>query len=225
MDNHLKIVIALLITCSAQLAKADAKNFEGFSAQAGTGYQSYSLESSNYLNNGTDANLKAEGATLGGVPAMLALAYSAAINESWTLGAALEHNPLGSGKKTSIIRNSNSNAEVGSNTIKTTSHTALSLVPGFAIDKETLVYAKLGYVWLRTKGVLNDGSPADNDSLSGYQLGLGVKKMLDANFFGFAEANYIDLQSKNVRSASTQTLTYKESGSGYTLLFGMGYQF
>ena len=116
---------------------------------------------------------------------------------------------------------------------------AISLTPGFALDKDRLVYAKVGYtgVTIGASGSSVPGSvggssvPYQTVTLSGYNLGLGYKQIITGSLYWLAEANYASFSNKtatigltnNIAGASSGTMSF--GGSGYNFLAGVGYRF
>lgn len=116
---------------------------------------------------------------------------------------------------------------------------AISLTPGFALDKDRLVYAKVGYTGVTigasgssTPGAVGGSSvPYQTVSLSGYNLGLGYKQIITGSLYWLAEANYASFTNKtatigltnSIAGASAATMSF--GGSGYNFLAGVGYRF
>ena len=118
---------------------------------------------------------------------------------------------------------------------------AISLTPGYAIDKDRLVYAKVGYTGV-TIGASGSSAPAlypyggstvayQTVNLSGYNLGLGYKQIITGSLYWLAEANYASFTNKTatigltngIAGASSATMSF--GGSGYNFLAGIGYRF
>ena len=101
---------------------------------------------------------------------------------------------------------------------------SIYLSPGYAIDDKSLVYTKVGYTG--ATAVFDGTSP--NVNLTGYVLGLGFKKVIDANLYGFIEGKYASYSSKNLSSnAFTTTATNNGSMSAKSIdvVVGVGYKF
>jgi outer membrane immunogenic protein len=118
---------------------------------------------------------------------------------------------------------------------------AISLTPGYAIDKDRLVYAKVGYTGVTigasgssTSALMPYGGstvPYQTVTLSGYNLGLGYKQIITGSLYWLAEANYASFSNKtatigltnSIAGASSGTMSF--GGSGYNFLAGVGYRF
>ena len=120
---------------------------------------------------------------------------------------------------------------------------AITIQPGWALDKERLVYAKVGYTGTTlgasgssnasTLGYGGAGSsiPYQTVVLSGYALGLGYKQTFTNSLYWLVEANYGSFSTKtstvnignNTVGSGTGTGTF--GGSGVDFLVGIGYRF
>lgn len=87
------------------------------------------------------------------------------------------------------------------------------LSPGYAISKDKLAYAKVGYTGTTYK------FPESSYNLTGYSLGLGYKQIINGGLYGFAEGNYLSYGNKTTENGS------KISGNSMNLLVGLGYKF
>ncbi len=98
-------------------------------------------------------------------------------------------------------------------TLKLRNIIALSVLPGFKLNSNSLPYVRLGYVQAKLKG------PQDiNESFNGILWGIGVKQALSRNLVGTIEYQVLDLKRKNVQGTPTQP-----TGTG--LLIGVQYSF
>ena len=102
---------------------------------------------------------------------------------------------------------------------------AVTLQPGYVIDKNKLVYAKVGYTAV-TIGLNSSTAPYQTTNLSGYTLGLGYKQMITESVYLLGEANYGGFSNKAASiTSSLGTLSSTVGGSGYDFLVGVGYRF
>ena len=102
---------------------------------------------------------------------------------------------------------------------------SVTLNPGYAIDKDRLVYAKVGYTGV-TIGLNSATAAYQTTNLSGYTLGLGYKQMITQSVYLLGEVNYGGFSNKATTLASTNgTFSTTVGGTGYDLLFGVGYRF
>ena len=100
------------------------------------------------------------------------------------------------------------------------------LTPGYAIDKERLVYAKIGYTGA-TIGLNGPTLAYSTVGLSGYNLGVGYKQMITQSLYMLGEFNYAGFSNKTVTLTNTSgvNLTGAFGGSGIDFLVGVGYRF
>ena len=102
---------------------------------------------------------------------------------------------------------------------------SVTLNPGYAIDKDRLVYAKVGYTGV-TIGLKSSTAAYQTTNLSGYALGLGYKQMITQSLYMLGEVNYGGFSNKATTLVSTNgTFSSTIGGSGYDLLVGIGYRF
>jgi len=218
MNPLIRMTAALTFAGLSMGAFAQAKNFEGMNVTGSVGYQSTTVKFTDI----SLALLTVGDASPAGATVNLGLEYIAAINDQYTLGLGVEMNPLASnaGRFESSFNGTKITNGGGTSTIS--SSYALFVSPGMAINKETLVYGKLGYVQLSSKGTNDDGTAIPSGTDSAYSLGLGLKQLMGKNTFLFGEFNYLIVQSK---SGSGGGITYKTSGSGMNGAVGIGYKF
>jgi len=217
MNPLIRMTAALTFAGLSMGAFAQAKNFEGMNATASVGYQSATIKFSDL----SIVGLTADDPKPAGMTLNLGLEYIAAINDQYTLGLGVETNPLASNAaRFETYFNGTKTANGGTSTIS--SSYALFVSPGMAINKETLVYGKLGYVQLSTKGTNDDGTAIPSGTDSAYSLGLGLKQLMGKNTFLFGEFNYLIVQS---RAGSAVGITWKTDGSVMNGAVGIGYKF
>ncbi|MBU3605328.1 outer membrane beta-barrel protein [Polynucleobacter sp. MWH-Creno-3A4] len=109
-----------------------------------------------------------------------------------------------------------------------------SVLPGFLIDPDNMIYGKVGYSYTKENVNNADGSWATTLNYSGYVLGLGVKSFAVGNLvglknlYGFAEYNYAGYGAKSysvVNSNGRSTYSSNISLNSSTGLLGIGYIF
>ena len=103
---------------------------------------------------------------------------------------------------------------------------AITLTPGYVIDKDRLAYLKVGYTG--TSIGLNGPTLAYSTvNLSGYTLGLGYKQMVSESIYLLGEFNYGGFSNKTatVTNTSGVAITAPFGGSGIDFLVGVGYRF
>lgn len=201
-------------------AHAQALNFEGLDFQLGVGYQSTAGKAS--LSDSTNGAGTISNASLGAVATSLGLSYTGAVSKQYTLGAIFETNPL------KLKAGSTKTTPPTTYTVSAYDETfknvySFSLEPGYAIDKSSLAYAKVGYSSASAIFTSNDASADSSRRLNGYNLGIGMR-MDTGHFYPFAEINYIKFNSAaNLLANGTGLMS--QSGSSYNLLAGLGYHY
>jgi hypothetical protein len=224
----------LIVTASAALlaspifASAQAKNFEGFFAEAGLGYGTFngSFSGGNVsLANGTPLGSYSVSAdTIKSIIGVVGAGYNFALSNEFVLGVGGSYSPSRSASAPSTV----TVPPVLGGTINASGAVqniySLYLSPGYAISQDSLVYAKVGYTG--ATAVFSGATP--NLNLNGYVLGLGFKKTFDKNLYGFVEGKYASFGSKdldpNALNASI-TNTGSMSAKGMDIVLGVGYKF
>jgi hypothetical protein len=255
-----KLLLASILTLTGTGVMAQSA-FQGFYGQLGTGYENNQVGSTTGTKtesspaNGTTDSISAPSQSFGGAPLVLGLGYNLSIAPKWVIGVGGDYSFLSQQSSSfSSVTNGADVASIGGlfangNQVKTSNRYNIFLTPGFAIDKNKLVYLKAGYssVKVDTIGptsytaagqVLSPAqigfTAAGNQSktVSGYIVGLGYKQIIQGGLYGFAEANYMGYG--NVTNSITQRYTTgsgtfssntSASANAYTLLVGVGYKF
>jgi len=130
----------------------------------------------------------------------------------------------------------------------------LFITPGYAIDKDKLVYVKAGYSQVTAKynyatsrtrtinGVSTTtsdrtGGGSQSSNQGGYLIGLGYKQMFASGLYGFVEGNYMGYSAPSytfntsvgrdpTNPSSTRTVTASfASLNSFQALIGLGYAF
>jgi len=248
MKKLLFVIATTLIATSASAQSA----FEGFYGQIATGYESNQASNLNttFTILGASDGFSGSNQTFGGAPLVLGLGYNFSVVSNWLLGIGADYSALSqksstfSQALTSGVDYANSGGTTSSNGSQLTLSNRLNifLTPGYAIDKDRLVYLKAGYSSVSLKETMpssltefgNTGNlasfPSQTQTLSGYIVGLGYKQMLTDGFYGFAEANYMSYGQKTYTSSSvsnglTATFSNSPNLTTYQALLGVGYKF
>jgi outer membrane immunogenic protein len=173
--------------------------------------------------------------------ASLSAGYNFGINQTWTLGLGASYYPGASSGATgqlSLAPTTITSPVAGSKAVDGGSTTAtyniknlysIVVSPGYAIDKDRLAYAKLGYTGA-TVGLSGPSLAYQTTNLTGWTLGLGYKQMVTESLYAFGEVNYASYGTKNIsatltNSAGTSLQGMTVSGNGTDILVGVGYRF
>jgi len=217
----------LIATASAALlaspifASAQAKNFEGFFAEAGLGYGNFSSDFSGGKVSVYPYTVSAD--TVKSIIGVIGGGYNFALTNEFVLGVGGSYSPSRSASAPSTI----TSAIVGGSTTGSGAVQniySLYVSPGYAISQDSLVYAKVGYTG--ATAVFSGTYP--NVNLNGYVLGLGFKKTFDKNLYGFVEGKYASFGSKDLDPnafSPAVTNTGSMSAKGMDIVLGVGYKF
>jgi hypothetical protein len=216
MKKTILAAAALCATCLSANTFAQAQNFEGFAVTAATGYQSYQQKGSSFSTYITSADIGSNG----GTPLVLGGDYTWGLNDKYTLALGYEMNTNNPSESNLTTKTTGS---PGSGTAKLSSMTNLYVKPGMVLNKDALVYAKLGYVSGKSTFVGSDGVPADTN-FNAYSIGVGYLQNLSKNLFAFGEINSLMALEKDATLPSS-TITYKLKVDGTNALVGIGYRF
>jgi hypothetical protein len=215
--KFLAVICAVITVTTATTSFAQVKNFEGPSVYFSTGYDGYTLDLSNYSG---DSNITWDTFKPSVVPLNIGAGYTWALGEKNTIGIEAQTNVLKSSTATAA---SYYKGTFYNNTdVYIDSYYDLSLVPGFLISKDTLLYGKLGYFSAR---VVNSSNGYTN---TGYSYGIGAKTLFNAasagnNFYLFGE---LKMRAGNTTTLSTpggNTIDMKVGGTSYLVGVGMNF--
>jgi outer membrane immunogenic protein len=217
--------LALAITSvmtGAVMAQSSSSAWEGLNASASLGYGQFTPK----MGNGTYAGaypLTATASDLNTPLANLSLGYDFGLGNNFTLGLGGVYYLGASGA-------ANGSFSVLGNAVpiryQVKNNYSFYVAPGYAIDKDRMVYAKVGYA-ASTLGVDGLALEYANLNLGGYNLGLGYKQMISKSFYVVGEANYVNLSSKtaNLKDVTGAPISVPVGGSGMNFLLGIGYRF
>ena len=221
------------------MAQSKTNAWEGFYGQLGVGFGIFTPS----LSNGTAANSAVPAAQITtsatGVNNInsglvnLAAGYNYGINSNWVVGVGATYYPGASSSATGTLNGTAASPYGALSSSSTATYNvknlySIVLTPGYAIDKDRLVYAKVGYTGA-TIGLSTSKISYFTTSLSGIALGLGYKQMVTSSLYAFGEVNYATYGSKNVATVvDSQGTTYSgmsAKGTGTDFLVGVGYRF
>jgi hypothetical protein len=230
MKNKLLVGIATLAMSGVAMAQSA---FEGFYTQVGIGYTDTLPTADNVsltVNNGPYKGTYARTSTYentGERTGQLTAGYMYSLSDKFLVGPGVDYAP--------VVGNPNNVVTVGSAGIKSyssykvTRHFNVFLSPAYAVDKNKLIYGKVGLSQSRS-----DVDFAANESpkhtANGYVLGLGYKQIIKGGWFGFAEANYFIYKpttytSSGVDNGASYTSSQTLKSDGYEVIVGIGYKF
>lgn len=215
----------LIIGLGSSSAHAQSA-FNGFYGQAATGYESNQLGSlsgsaTEVPNNNSDIIRTAPSQTFGGAPLVFGAGYYWQANDKWLIGVGADYSALSQTSSSFPVSMTNApgNTTVAAGSTVTANGASaqisnrfnLFITPGYAIDKDKLVYVKAGYSQVTTQFNRNSsvtrvapngtsvttpatgGNPSSNQG--GYLVGLGYKQIITSGLYGFVEGNYMSYSS------------------------------
>jgi hypothetical protein len=227
-----------LLACSGLIFSCAAyaqSQFLGAYGQIATGYENNRVSSAQLTGTpygGTPNTTNSVSINNGSAPLVLGLGYLFPVQNNFTLGLGIDYSTLTQETSPAAFYYPTINNSPNFNYQFTISNRFnIFAAPGYALDKDKLVYAKLGYSSQAVQySQTNCCSSASNKAqVSGYVLGLGYKQLITGGLYGFAEANYYAYAKPNLSSTYTDgpggTVTSNPNVSAYNFLLGLGYRF
>jgi len=229
-----KLLIASLLALTGTGAMAQS-SFEGFYGQLGIGYGISSPDNStgsgtasvrgftvplNFTTTANQSKTFLGAATVG---------YYVAVSNDFLLGIGAEYTKNASKWTPNVTSNNYGVSVKGQYQIQSSYNFFLS--PAYAIDKDKLVYGKVGYISSATKLDTPGTTAESTQNNNGYSLGLGYKQIITGGWYGFGEANYSTTSNKQysnsgANNGNSYTATVQSGSSqNYQLLAGVGYTF
>jgi hypothetical protein len=195
-----KLLIAAAVAGLVGTANAQSA-FEGAFGQLGIGYQSSKPKSVENINWSTGS----------GFASTVGAGYNFSLSNEFLLGVGAEYSFL-------PTSSANYSYDGGAGTFKNKNTYNIFVSPGFALSKDSLAYAKVGYTG--TSYEFTEGGASDTYNLNGYSFGLGYKQIINGGVYGFAEGNYLTYNQKTLESGNVRL-----SGNSMNFLVGVGYKF
>ena len=215
MKKKLLFVAATTVLAGSAMAQSA---FEGFYGQIGVGYESVSPSYSGgtvAVTPTTRTAYTASADNANGFTGNVGLGYNFALSKGFLLGIGAEYAPLESSSANYTLRVPSVNASAVGKYKKSNSYNVF-LAPGIVIDKDKLVYVKVGYTGMSVK------ADADTYNYTGMSAGLGYKQMISGSLYGFAEVNYAKYGDQNIGGTG---VTGNFNASATNALVGVGYKF
>jgi opacity protein-like surface antigen len=253
--NKSSALLGAILALGISSASAQSQ-FEGYYGQVGVGYSSLksSVSNSNLTaaqSGATQYGMSSSSSSAGGINSSIAGGYTWILAPKFTLGLGVDYQPIAGHAATSSLSNSTGLATsapitpactfcapvaktVTPSTISSSSQQtnayALYVAPGYVIDDESLVYGKLGYAGTQIKTTLSGGS-AQSANYKGYLVGIGYKRIISGDLYGFVESNYTaygsqtQTSSGNLGNVTTYNISTTNKVSSYNTMIGVGYKF
>ena len=223
--NKLKLIAAIastgLLGVASQSAQAQAEAWQGPWVHVGVGAATFipGFSGGQYLGAYPYSGTKKD---INTVIASISAGYTLAISGPWSLGLGATIAPGTSPSANYAVEiNTPRGISIGPGTYNVANIYSITLQPGYAIDKEKLVYAKVGYSGA-TANTNSDSFGKASSTLSGYTLGLGYKQVISGGLYGYAEFNYANYSNVTVPYSQ---LTGNINATGMDVMVGLGYRF
>jgi len=235
--NYKILVIGLplyfaMVSISGAQTKSNA--WEGAYGQVAMGYESYIPKATAATTTTTPGGAHviptySTATHANGPTGSFGAGYNFAFNDTYLLGIGVAISPGASSSATTTATASGSSAYGVYNVNNAYS---ISLIPGYAIDANRLVYAKLGYAAATTHASASANSPALNYpqqsvKVNGTLYGLGYKQMVTDAIYLLGEANYAVNREKqaSVLTNGGYLINSPSNAVGFDLVVGAGYRF
>lgn len=223
----LGLVAAGVMSVSAVASAQSA--FDGAYGQVGIGYQSTTPGggSGSQTAGGTTGSRSSSFSNANDFTGTVTIGYMGTVSNNFLLGIGAEYSPI-AGSKTNVTTTGGGFGSATSQ-YNTENSYNIFLSPALAIDKDKLVYGKVGYTGASVKTTYA-GSNNPTANFTGYSLGLGYKQIISGGLYGFAEGNYFSYGNQTINTSGTvsgtaYTSTNTSNANAYNLLVGIGYKF
>jgi opacity protein-like surface antigen len=233
MKKKLLLAIALASLVSSAMAQSA---FEGFYGQVAAGYENNSVDSVSSRSSGINNPLNNPSASNANGQVNIGLGYNTAVSQKWLLGLGAEYSTMSSTSNSSQVTSISCGGNCGQyNQYKISNRYSIFLTPTYALEKNSAVYAKVGYTNQKIQATIIETTAFDannnakfSSTTGGYVLGLGYKQIIQGGLYGFVEANYYKYSGANLngRLPMGEVVTgYNPTSSAYNALVGVGYKF
>lgn len=221
----------LIFSC----ATVAQSQFAGAYGQISTGYENNRVSSAQLTGTaygGTPNTTNSVSSNNSSAPLVLGLGYLFPVQNNFTLGLGVDYSTLTQETNSAAFYYPTINNSPSFNYKFTISNRfSIFAAPGYAIDKDKLAYAKLGYSSQSVQYSQTNccSSPSNKAQVGGYVLGLGYKQLITSGLYGFVEANYYGYAKPSLSSTYTDqgggTVSSNPNVSAYNFLLGLGYKF
>lgn len=233
----IKLLVAAAATVVASSAMAQSA-FQGFYGQIATGYENNSVSSLGMTGSDSSVtdNWNAGNQSFGGAPLVIGAGYNFSVAPKWVVGLGVDYSAIS--QNSSNFSYTMGGASLNGASIEVSNRFNVFVAPGYAVDKDKLVYLKAGYSSVSAKGNspssyvnstqnISTGQTSQTKTLSGYVLGLGYKQMITGGFYGLAEVNYMSYSKASFSGTDSDGYTTSSNPSlnSYQFLVGVGYKF
>ena len=228
--NFLVGSFVFVLSCSAFAQH----QFVGAYGQISTGYENNTVSSAQLT--GTDYGdvpnkTNTLSTTSASAPLVLGLGYTFNLKNNFTMGIGVDYSAFTQNTQSGGFYYFGDRSNTYNYKFSISNRFNAFIAPGYAIDQDKLVYAKLGYSMQSVQYSQTNccSSPSNQAQVSGYVVGLGYKQFLTKALYGFVEANYYAYGRPNLSSNYSDgpggTVSSSPNVNAYNFLFGLGYRF
>ena len=229
--SSIALVSASFVLDTAQAQSAKENAWQGLYGQVGLiGYESYIPSSSTGTTTVGSTVLPTtfSGNNANGLAGNISAGYNFAINDRYLIGVAATLYPGHSPSASTSASNAGGTSTGSYNVANVFS---FYITPGYAIDQDKMVYAKVGYTGATMNSSASGNRAGNFDEISTYMsgvvLGLGYKQMITESIFAFGEFNYAIDSPKTINLTTNDGLQVSSTAKavGYDFILGVGYRF
>jgi opacity protein-like surface antigen len=223
--KKLKLIAAIattgLLGATSQSALAQAEAWQGPWVHAGIGAATFipGFSGGQYMGAYPYSGSKTD---INTAIASISAGYTLALSGPWSLGLGATFAPGTSPSSDYAVSITTPRGTLtGPGTYNVSNIYSITLQPGYAIDKEKLVYGKVGYTGVTTN-TNSDSFGKASANLSGYTLGIGYKQVITSGLYGYAEFNYASYSNVSVPYSQ---LSGNINATGMDVMVGLGWRF
>ena len=219
-----------VLSCSA-FAQSQ---FVGAYGQISTGYENNTVSSAQLTGTdygGSPNKTNTLTTTSASAPLVVGLGYTFDLKNNFTLGIGADYSALTQNTQPAGFYYFGDSRNTYDYKFSISNRFNAFIAPGYAIDQDKLVYAKLGYSMQSVQYSQTNccSSPSNKAQVNGYVVGLGYKQFITKALYGFAEVNYYAYGRPNLSSTYSDapggTVSSNPNVNAYNFLFGLGYRF
>lgn len=223
-------VLALALVQSIEvLAEPNPNPWAGAYGQIGiVGYESYIPKGANgttTTSSGTTYPNTATANHANGPAANVGIGYNFSVGGNYLLGIGATLYPGHSRSASSTLVTNGTTVKTG--TYDVSNVFSFTLIPGYALNDTSLIYAKVGYAGSTINANSPGNYPQQANRVNGTVYGLGYKQLITQSIYAFGEGNYAVNRAKPVTVLTDGGSTVKSTAgaTGYDFIFGVGYHF
>jgi hypothetical protein len=239
MKKLSKIALALGVAGIAITSAQAQSNFEGAYGQLGIGYSSINPSGGSSTltppagNSPSSYNMANSISSSNSFNGIISAGYNFTVQPQFLLGIGVDYMPVAGQSANFSLSNSGLSPSTLSGTYKQNSLYNIFLTPGYAIEPDKLVYAKLGYSGVQIKTTSNSTGNSGTTNYTGYLIGLGYKQIITGGLYGFGEVNYTSYGNQtstvtgpwNTAPTGTYNLSATSNANAFNVMVGVGYKF